>query len=155
LKQPHRRHSTRSPRRRLLQGVAVAALALAGAFVTSSSSGSIAGLTPALMAAEQEGRPAAAQKKYRATRPIAADPQGRQRMPTEVEVEEMVASLSTLTRRPESLPVVAGAGGESVDLDGGFAGVMLARLNDDGTYETRCVFTFDEGAEFLGLVEIQ
>jgi len=30
---------------------------------------------------------------------------------------------------------------------------MLARPADDGTFETRCVFTFEEGAEFLGLVE--
>jgi hypothetical protein len=30
---------------------------------------------------------------------------------------------------------------------------MLARPGDGGTFETRCVFTFDEGASFLGLVE--
>jgi hypothetical protein len=31
--------------------------------------------------------------------------------------------------------------------------VMLARPNADGTWETRCVFTMDEGLRFLGLVE--
>ena len=40
----------------------------------------------------------------------------------------------------------------TVDLDGGFGGILLARPNDDGTWETRCVFTLEEGAEFLGLV---
>ena len=40
-----------------------------------------------------------------------------------------------------------------MDLAGGFAGVLLARPNDDGTWETRCVFTVEEGAAFLGFVE--
>ena len=31
--------------------------------------------------------------------------------------------------------------------------MLLARPADDGSWETLCVFTFDEGAEFLGLVE--
>jgi hypothetical protein len=48
---------------------------------------------------------------------------------------------------------VAGkTGGRMAVLGGGFAGVMLARPRTDGTYETRCVFSFEEGAEFLGLV---
>ena len=33
------------------------------------------------------------------------------------------------------------------------AGIVLARPNEDGTWETRCVFTLEEGAAFLGLVE--
>jgi hypothetical protein len=40
-----------------------------------------------------------------------------------------------------------------VDLGGGFGGVMLARPAADGSWETLCVFTFEEGAAFLGLVE--
>ena len=40
-----------------------------------------------------------------------------------------------------------------LDLAGGFAGVLLARPTGDGKWETRCVFTVEEGAEFLGLVE--
>jgi hypothetical protein len=40
-----------------------------------------------------------------------------------------------------------------MDLDGGFNGVVLARPNGDGTWETKCVFTLEEGAEFLGIVE--
>jgi hypothetical protein len=75
-------------------------------------------------------------------------------MPNQQEVDETVATLSVLASRPENLPQVSGAsGGTSIDLEGGYGGVMLARPNPDGTWETRCVFTFAEGAEFLGLVE--
>ena len=31
--------------------------------------------------------------------------------------------------------------------------MVLARPKADGTFETRCVFTLEEGAAFLGLVE--
>ena len=95
------------------------------------------------------------QKRYKATRPIVVDQQtGQARMPNQQEVDETVATLSVLASRPENLPQVSGAsGGVAVDLEGGYGGVMLARPNPDGTWETRCVFTFAEGAEFLGLVE--
>ena len=95
------------------------------------------------------------QKRYKATRPLVVDRQtGQARLPNQEEVDETVASLSALANRPEDLPQVAAAGGGiSLDLEGGFGGVMLARPNADGTWETRCVFTFAEGAEFLGLVE--
>jgi hypothetical protein len=151
-----RRRSRTSRPFRLLPAVAIAALALAGAAIASSGNGPLA-LTTTALAAQQEGRPVAAQKKYRATRPIVADPQGRQRMPTDTEVAQLVDTLSTLTNRPtEGLAETTTATGATVlDLAGGFAGVMLARVNEDGTFETKCVFTFEEGAEFLGLVEIQ
>ncbi len=95
------------------------------------------------------------QKRYKATRPLVVDRQtGQARLPNQEEVDQTVATLSVLANRPESLPEApAAAGGIAVDLEGGFGGVMLARPNEDGTWETRCVFTFAEGAEFLGLVE--
>jgi hypothetical protein len=43
-------------------------------------------------------------------------------------------------------------GGVTAKLDKAFGGVVLARPKADGSFETRCVFTFEEGAEFLGLV---
>ncbi len=75
--------------------------------------------------------------------------------PTQQEVDEVVANLTALGQRPaESLSQSTQAGGAvTVDLDGGFAGVLLARPNGDGTWETKCVFTLEEGAEFLGIVE--
>jgi hypothetical protein len=76
-------------------------------------------------------------------------------MPTKKEVDDVVENLATLAKRPtEGLPQASAAnGGVAVDLDGGFNGIMLARPNADGTWETKCVFTFEEGVEFLGIVE--
>ncbi len=95
-------------------------------------------------------------KRYKATRPIVVDQQtGQLRMPTKDEIDEAVQSLATLAKRStEGLRQSSLANGTvTVDLDGGFGGVMLARPNADGTWETKCVFTFEEGAEFLGVVE--
>ena len=96
------------------------------------------------------------QKRYKATRPIVVDQQtGELRMPTRQEIDQAVASLATLAKRqPEGLRQSAlSSGAISVDLDGGYGGVMLARPKGDGTWETKCVFTIEEGAAFLGLVE--
>jgi hypothetical protein len=95
------------------------------------------------------------QKRFKGTRPLIVDRQtGQQRLPNQEEVDEAVASLSVLANRPEDLPQVPVAGGGvGIDLEGGYGGVMLGRPNPDGTFETKCVFTFEEGAEFLGLVE--
>jgi hypothetical protein len=97
----------------------------------------------------------ASPKKYKATRAIVVDQQtGQQRMPTQEEVDEVVGNLSQLANRPEDLPSTQGeSNAEIVDLQGGYGGVMLARPAEDGSLETRCVFTFEEGADFLGLVE--
>jgi hypothetical protein len=113
--------------------------------------------SPAVAGSFSQGNPTTVQakKNYRATRPLVVDQQtGQRRMPNQQEIDRAVESLQTLTNRPtEGLPQAAGAGGaEIVDLGEGFAGVMLARPNADGTWETQCVFTFDEGLEFLGLV---
>lgn len=93
-------------------------------------------------------------QRYRATSPIVKDQAtGQRRMPTEQEVSQMVASLASLTTRPESAVEAATASGAvSADVSSGFGGVLLARAVEDGTYETLCVFTFEEGAAFLGLV---
>lgn len=97
----------------------------------------------------------AAQKRFKATREIVVDKQtGQRRMPTQEEIDQTVANLSELANRPEDLPETQGAGNAVVvDLAGGYNGVMLARPTEDGNWETRCVFTFEEGADFLGLVE--
>ena len=98
----------------------------------------------------------AAPKKFKATRPFVVDRQtGALRMPTQGEVDSVVTTLTTLGQQPDgSLPSTATAsGGVKMDLGSGFAGILLARPADDGTWETRCVFTVEEGAAFLGLVE--
>jgi hypothetical protein len=75
-------------------------------------------------------------------------------MPTASEIEETVTHLIRMTNRPSEMPQQASSetGTVTVDLEGGFAGVLLARPNEDLSWETRCVFTFDEGLDFLGLV---
>jgi hypothetical protein len=98
----------------------------------------------------------ATEKRYKATRPIVVDQQtGRLRMPTKQEVNEVLGNLATLAKREsEGLQQTSLAnGGVAVDLEGGFGGVVLARPTADGGWETRCVFTFEEGVEFLGLQE--
>ena len=97
-----------------------------------------------------------AEVKFRPTRDIAVDSvTGRLRKPTAAETAKLVADLKRMTARPTVVTtnaVTGKTGGRMAVLDGGFAGVMLARPRADGTYETRCVFSFEEGAEFLGLV---
>jgi len=95
-------------------------------------------------------------KKFRATREIVLDKAtGRIRKPTSEETELMVAQISSLTNRStEGLTVQpAGNGGEMMDLEGRFGGVVLGRAKEDGTTEVRCVFTMEEAAAFLGLEE--
>jgi hypothetical protein len=97
------------------------------------------------------------QKHYVGTKRIVKDSQtGEIRTPTQPEVDELVSQLTTLAKRTtDDLQQTAAANGAvGLDLAGGFGGVMLGRPNGDGTFETRCVFTFEEGAEFLGLVEV-
>jgi len=96
-----------------------------------------------------------AQKKFKATRPFVVDQQnGQPRLPTQEEIDQVVSNLAQLANRPEELPSVpATNGGVAVDLGGGFGGVMLARPGSDGGFEMKCVFSLEEGAEFLGLVE--
>ncbi len=116
---------------------------------------------PAMMESHLQAQAPGAQQgargqRFRATQPVVRDAAtGRRRMPTETEVTQMVASLSTLTERPTNLPDVTTAqGAVAVNLAGGYNGVVLAKANEDGSVETLCVFTFDEGAAFLGLVPV-
>jgi hypothetical protein len=102
------------------------------------------------------GQAAAAQngRKFKATRQVVVDAAtGQARLPNTEEVAQMVAQLDTLTQRSETLSATtASSGVMRLDLEGGFAGVLLARPDGRGGFETLCVFTFDEGADFLGLV---
>jgi hypothetical protein len=99
---------------------------------------------------------AAAPKKFKATRAFVVDKQtGTVRMPTPAEVDAVVTTLTALGQQPsENLAqTTQNNGAVSVDLAGAYSGVLLARPAEDGTWETRCVFTVEEGAAFLGLVE--
>lgn len=126
-------------------------------FVTAALFVAIVAAAIAPLVANTQSPPAQAAKarSYKATRAFVVDKEtGKARMPTQQEVDDVVANLSTLGQRSsETLPQSSHASGaEIVDLDGGFGGILLGRPNDDGTWETKCVFTLEEGAEFLGIV---
>lgn len=137
-------------------GLAVAMCAIVGGVEPAT----VSAAEPAAAAAAMQGRSEQNSQRngrnFRATRRIVVDQQtGQARMPTVTEVDELVTQLASLTFRPETGSESSTTGGGiAVDLAGGFGGVMLARPNDDGTFETQCVFTFEEGVEFLGLVEV-
>jgi hypothetical protein len=94
--------------------------------------------------------------KYKATRAITVDSAtGKLRKPTGAEIDKLVSDLKSMTRQPVATAMVStshNTGGVTAKLDKAFGGVMLARPRAGGGFETRCVFTFEEGAEFLGLV---
>jgi hypothetical protein len=132
-------------RMRVLLGAAAAV-----SIATIALAGSIGAAAPNDVADQ------ATAKHYKGTRAFVVDKaNGAMRMPTQQEVDEVVANLSALGQRPaETLQQTPQSNGAvAVDLDGGFGGILLARPNEDGTWETKCVFTLEEGAEFLGLVE--
>ena len=107
-------------------------------------------------ASAQQNQQQQQKKKYTATRAIVVDSQsGDLRMPTAQETQELVDSLVVMTNRStEGLQTTTlPNGARAVNLEDRFQSVMLARPNPDGTSETRCVTTFAEAADFLGLVE--
>jgi hypothetical protein len=94
------------------------------------------------------------QTKFKPTRAVVLDKAtGKPRMPNAAEVQQMVSSLKTLTQKSTAVAATElKDGGRKASLGGGYGGVMLARVRPDGSYELRCVFSFEEGASFLGLV---
>jgi hypothetical protein len=108
-------------------------------------------VSPPAVAQQRQGNG----KKYVATRDITVDRQtGQLRKPTAEETEALVAQLTAMTNQSaEGLQQIAAANGVFVDLEDRFQSTVLARPNPDGTSEVRCVTTFEEAAEFLGLVE--
>ncbi len=149
---PH--EATRGPRRARLARV-LAPLAAAVLLV---------GLLVALTHASGQGRnkspkPAPqsqSAKTYVPTREITVDKEtGKVRKPTAAETQELVESLSSmLSRSTEGLTArTLPDGARQVTLEGRFAPVAIARPRADGTMEVRCVTSFDEAADFLGLVE--
>lgn len=107
--------------------------------------------SPTAFAQQRQGN----NKKYVATRDITVDKQtGQLRRPTADETEALVVQLTAMTNQStEGLKETALNNGVRLDLQDRFQSIILARPNADGTSELRCVTTFEEAAEFLGLVE--
>lgn len=110
--------------------------------------------------AQQPGRnPATAKngKKYVATEAIIFENASKtRRLPTDEETQALVDQIGSLTNRSmEGLTVSERPDGtRMMSLEGRFTGVLLGRANEDGTTEVRCVMTFEEAVEFLGLEEL-
>ena len=75
------------------------------------------------------------------------------RRPTAAEVAQMVRSLRVMTSKPVRTitPVTTSNGTRQGSIEGEHANVVIARATEGGGYETLCVQTFEEAAEFLGL----
>lgn len=147
-----RKRIPRGARRRLFAIVATVTLVLGLGVVFTQASRQGQGKLKA-----PKGAPRTSDgKTYVATRAIHVDPQtGTARKPTAAETQELVATLRQLTSRStEGLTARTHADGtKQIALEGRFGAVALARPRGDGTMETHCVTTFEEAAEFLGLVD--
>lgn len=94
---------------------------------------------------------AAARENWVGTRAILRDAQtGQLRKPTATETRELVKTMRALTARP--IVRIEGA-----TTQGGVAEVppqqvIIARATEEGGMETICVASFEEAANFLGLV---
>jgi hypothetical protein len=147
--------SSKRPRALAITGLGmVLATALIVAGVARTNVSASAGVT---MGTDQGTQDAPGQqKKYKTTRPIVKDQQtGELRLPTTEELQQTIDSLSSLTRRDVAAaqPTATAVTGWSALGVSATSGVFVVRPNEDGTMETRCVFTFEEAAAFLGLVE--
>jgi hypothetical protein len=96
-------------------------------------------------------------EKWTASRPIIFDAATKTlRKPTMAEATAMADQLQKMTSKPER--AIAGRiqanGTRQGSIEGEHANVVVARATADGQYETLCVQTFDEAAEFLGLVRV-
>ena len=133
----------------IILGTVIAALIGVGTLAFSESSNTV-------VASQQPQPTPRGEKRYIATKNIVVDRgSGRLRKPDAKELSELVDTLKIMTKRPEEnlKSALLDNGGEVVDVEDGFAGVMLSRPNSDGTSEVRCVFSFEEAAAFLGLEE--
>jgi hypothetical protein len=97
---------------------------------------------------------AAAPQKFKPTRAIVVDKQtGNRRLPTQEEVDAIVARLAALA--PQTLPETTSANGTvRIALPRRSGDMILARPAENGAWETQCVNGLHEGAAFLGLVEV-
>ncbi len=83
---------------------------------------------------------------------VAIDPQtGKLRPPTPEEVRQLTLGLKNmLSRSDQGLMVVTHPNGaQSVDLQGRFQSVTLAKINQDGSTSERCVTNMRQAREFL------
>ena len=72
---------------------------------------------------------------------------GKLRDLSQQEARELVATLTAMTTRTES--VAATSGGRALTQFNGFDHVLVARPNENGTNDVRCVNSLEEAVAFL------
>lgn len=85
---------------------------------------------------------------------VAVDPQtGKLREPTPEERQALIQAMRRLlSTSTDGLTVVQHPdGSETVDLEGRFQNLSVAKINADGTVSKQCVTTVKEAAAFLGV----
>ena len=75
---------------------------------------------------------------------------GKLRKPTADETSQLVKTIKQLASRPSLRTESAERQGS---VDNPLAQIIIARATEDGGMETLCVSTFEEAANFLGLVQ--
>jgi hypothetical protein len=138
-----------TPRSRLLccLGAALALLA------TSASAQSVRGDVREANARPNHFQSAKGAVVYVPTKAIVVDAATHAtRKPTAAEVDQLMVTIKPLANQGKgNRPTPKANGATSLRLDDSYGTVVLARPAADGTFETRCVSTFAEAVEFLGL----
>lgn len=94
---------------------------------------------------------AVSQERWVGSRAIVRDAAtGKLRKPNAKETTELVKTIKKLTARMALRTESAGPGGV---VEPGTMQVIIARATEDGGTETMCVGSFEEAAQFLGLVQ--
>ena len=89
-----------------------------------------------------------------AGREVQVDPQTGQIKPlSPEEAKQMADGLKTMLNKPTEglVPVQNPDGSVSVDLQGRFQNVVVARVNEDGTLEQSCIDDLQQAAQFFGI----
>jgi hypothetical protein len=153
------KNSARKSRRLLAITIFVAATAIlaAGAATVVSRRNAVARQQPN----NQAAKPAAASasgKNYMTVKVAGQEVQidsetGQMKQLTPEEAKKLAAGLKQVINRSEEglVPVQHPDGSVSVDLQGRFQNVTVARVNDDGTVSTSCVDNAQSAGEFFGI----
>jgi hypothetical protein len=95
----------------------------------------------------------ASREQWVGTRAIVRDvTTGKVRKPTAREANELASTIKKLTARPAAVRTEAASPRGGV-WEAAPEQVLIARANPEGGMETLCVQTFEEAADFLGLVK--
>jgi hypothetical protein len=135
------------------------AVALGGTLLSTSAQAEVkwVNASPRVAQTASAGRSVATdsvvRERWVGTRAILRDTAtGKLRKPTAREASELASTIKKLTARPVAVVTEAASPRGGV-WQAAPAQVVVARASADGGTETLCVQTFEEAADFLGLVK--